>query len=141
MPRPAGRFTGEEAETKPGVAGGHIPGATNLPHSQLFNSDGTWKSPAELKALFEATGVDLSKPVVTSCGSGHDRIGAGLRAAPDRQERRRAVRRQLERMGRGPRHAQGNRGGGLIGHGAMPSLSPSSSGEGLGWGLPHSQPR
>ena len=68
--RPAGRFTGEEAETKPGVAGGHIPGAVNLPHSQLFNTDGTWKSVAELKALFEAAGLDLAKPVVTSCGSG-----------------------------------------------------------------------
>jgi len=68
--RPAGRFTGETAETKPGMAGGHIPGAVNLPHSQLFNSDGTWKSPAELKALFEAARIDLAKPVVTSCGSG-----------------------------------------------------------------------
>ena len=68
--RPAGRFTGEEAETKPGVASGHIPGAVNLPHSKLFNTGGTWKSPAELKALFEAAGIDLAKPVVTSCGSG-----------------------------------------------------------------------
>lgn len=68
--RPAGRFTGEEAETRPGVASGHIPGAVNLPHSKLFNTDGTWKSPAELKALFEAAGIDLAKPVVTSCGSG-----------------------------------------------------------------------
>lgn len=68
--RPAGRFTGEDAETKPGMAGGHIPGAVNLPHSKLFNADGTWKSPAELKALFEAAGIDFAKPVVTSCGSG-----------------------------------------------------------------------
>jgi len=68
--RPAGRFTGETAETKPGMAGGHIPGAVNLPHSKLFNADGTWKSPAELKALFEAAGIDFAKPVVTSCGSG-----------------------------------------------------------------------
>ena len=68
--RPAGRFTGEDAETKPGLAGGHIPGAVNLPHSKLFNADGTWKSPAELKALFEAAGIDFAKPVVTSCGSG-----------------------------------------------------------------------
>ena len=68
--RPAERFTGETAETKPGMAGGHIPGAVNLPHSKLFNADGTWKSPAELKALFEAAGIDFAKPVVTSCGSG-----------------------------------------------------------------------
>ena len=68
--RPAGRFTGEVAEPKPGMAGGHIPGAVNLPHSKLFNADGTWKSPAELKALFEAAGIDFARPVVTSCGSG-----------------------------------------------------------------------
>ncbi len=68
--RPAGRFTGEVAEPKPGMAGGHIPGAVNLPHSKLFNADGTWKSPAELKSLFEAAGIDFARPVVTSCGSG-----------------------------------------------------------------------
>ena len=68
--RPAGRFTGETAETKPGMTGGHIPGAVNLPHSKLFNTDGTWKSPDDLKAQFEGAGIDLAKPVVTSCGSG-----------------------------------------------------------------------
>ena len=98
------------AETRPGVAGGHIPGALNLPHSQLFNADGTWKSPAELKALFEAAGIDLAKPVVDQLRQRHDRLGARLRAAPDRQERRRALRRQLERMGRRSRHSQGDRG-------------------------------
>ena len=49
---------------------GHIPGAVNLPHGQLFNPDGTWTSVAELKTLVEESGLDLAKPVVTSCGSG-----------------------------------------------------------------------
>jgi thiosulfate/3-mercaptopyruvate sulfurtransferase len=51
--RPANRFTGELAETRPGIGSGHIPGAANLPHSQLFNADGTWKSPDELHRAFE----------------------------------------------------------------------------------------
>jgi thiosulfate/3-mercaptopyruvate sulfurtransferase len=68
--RPVGRFTGEQAETRPGLASGHIPGAVNLPHSYLFNPDGTWKAPGELRQLFEQAGIDLAKPVVTSCGSG-----------------------------------------------------------------------
>ena len=68
--RGAGRFTGEEPETRPGVASGHIPGARSLPHDLLFNADGTYKDKAGLKAAFADAGVDLAKPVVTSCGSG-----------------------------------------------------------------------
>ena len=68
--RPASRFTGDVAETAPGIASGHIPGARNVPHSALYNTDGTMKSAAELKKLFTDAGVDLAKPVVTSCGSG-----------------------------------------------------------------------
>jgi thiosulfate/3-mercaptopyruvate sulfurtransferase len=68
--RPADRFTGEQAETRAGLASGHIPGALNLPHSQLFNPDGTWKKATDLKQAFEQAGVDLAKPIVTSCGSG-----------------------------------------------------------------------
>ena len=68
--RAAGRFTGEVAETTPGLASGHIPGARNVPHSALYNTDGTMKSAAELKKVFADAGVDLAKPVVTSCGSG-----------------------------------------------------------------------
>lgn len=64
------RFTGAVAELRPGLRSGHIPGAHNLPFGQLLNADGTMKSPAELKAAFEAAGVDLSKPAITSCGSG-----------------------------------------------------------------------
>ncbi|MDF8332393.1 3-mercaptopyruvate sulfurtransferase [Novosphingobium cyanobacteriorum] len=68
--RGAGRFTGEVAEVKPGLASGHIPGARNLPYASLFAPDGTWKKPAELRAAFDAAGIDLEKPLVASCGSG-----------------------------------------------------------------------
>jgi thiosulfate/3-mercaptopyruvate sulfurtransferase len=68
--RGAGRFTGKEPEARPGVASGHIPGACNLPHAELFNADGTFKDKAGLQAAFTAAGIDLAKPVVTSCGSG-----------------------------------------------------------------------
>jgi thiosulfate/3-mercaptopyruvate sulfurtransferase len=68
--RGAGRFTGDEPESRPGVASGHIPGARNLPHGLLYNADGTYQDKAGLKAAFAAAGVDLAKPVVTSCGSG-----------------------------------------------------------------------
>jgi len=68
--RPGPRFRGEEAEPRPGVAPGHIPGSKSLPQSELFEADGTWKRGEALGAAFEAAGVDLSKPMVTTCGSG-----------------------------------------------------------------------
>jgi thiosulfate/3-mercaptopyruvate sulfurtransferase len=68
--RPAARFRGDEAEPRPGVAPGHIPGSKSLPQSDLFEADGTWKSGEALRSAFEAAGVDLSKPMVTTCGSG-----------------------------------------------------------------------
>jgi len=67
--RPSGRFTGDEPEPRPGVRGGHMPGAKSLPASTLSN-DGKLLPPGELKTRFEEAGIDLSKPVVTSCGSG-----------------------------------------------------------------------
>lgn len=68
--RGPGRFTGEVAEVKPGLASGHIPGARNVYYASLFKPDGTWKSPDEIRAVFEAAGVDLARPLITSCGSG-----------------------------------------------------------------------
>jgi thiosulfate/3-mercaptopyruvate sulfurtransferase len=68
--RSAVRFTGEDKDARPNVAAGHIPGSRNLPYSDLFNADGTFKDKSALKAAFEGAGVDLSKPVVTTCGSG-----------------------------------------------------------------------
>jgi thiosulfate/3-mercaptopyruvate sulfurtransferase len=68
--RGAARFAGEEAEPRPGLTSGHIPGAKNLPQGELFNADNSWKRGDALRAAFEAAGVDLSKPMVTTCGSG-----------------------------------------------------------------------
>lgn len=64
------RFRGEVPEPRPGLRAGHIPGAKNLPYGRLFNPDGTMKSPADITAAFEAAGVDLTRPVITTCGSG-----------------------------------------------------------------------
>lgn len=68
--RGAARFTGAQPDPRPGIAPGHIPGSLNLPYSELFNADGTWKDKASLRAIYEEAGIDLSKPVVTTCGSG-----------------------------------------------------------------------
>lgn len=68
--RGAARFTGEEADPRPHIALGHIPGSRSLPYTALFNADGTFKDKAGLKAAFADAGVDLGKPVATTCGSG-----------------------------------------------------------------------
>ncbi|MFC0588372.1 3-mercaptopyruvate sulfurtransferase [Novosphingobium aquiterrae] len=68
--RGAARFTGEDADPRPGIAAGHIPGSRNVPFTALYNADGTFKSKDDLKQVFADAGVDLSKPVVTTCGSG-----------------------------------------------------------------------
>ncbi|MDA7966833.1 3-mercaptopyruvate sulfurtransferase [Ruegeria sp.] len=68
--RSATRFAGAEAEPREGLRSGHIPGSRNVPFGNLLNKNGTMKSPEECRAVFEAAGVDLSKPAITSCGSG-----------------------------------------------------------------------
>ncbi len=68
--RPAARFRGEAPEPRPGLRGGHMPGACNVPFAGLLHPDGTLKSADELRAAFAAGGVDLARPIVTSCGSG-----------------------------------------------------------------------
>lgn len=68
--RSATRFAGEEAEPRPGVTPGHIPGSLSLPQGSLFNADNTMKQGEDLRAAFDAAGVDLAKPMVTTCGSG-----------------------------------------------------------------------
>jgi thiosulfate/3-mercaptopyruvate sulfurtransferase len=68
--RGAGRFRGEEAEPRPGMASGHIPGSKNLPQGKLFRDDNCWKQGDELRAAFDSAGVDLGKPMVATCGSG-----------------------------------------------------------------------
>lgn len=68
--RSAGRFAGVEPEPREGLRSGHIPGSKNVPFQMLLNEDGTMKSPDALRAAFADAGVDLSKPAITTCGSG-----------------------------------------------------------------------
>ena len=68
--RSAARFKGEAPEPRPGLRAGHIPGSKNVPYANLLNPDGTMKPVADLRAVFEAAGVNLSKPAITTCGSG-----------------------------------------------------------------------
>ncbi|MGE4429955.1 MAG: sulfurtransferase [Sphingobium sp.] len=64
------RFAGAEPEPRPGMASGHIPGSACLHYARLFNEDGTWKGAEELRRLFIEAGVDLDRPIITTCGSG-----------------------------------------------------------------------
>jgi thiosulfate/3-mercaptopyruvate sulfurtransferase len=64
------RFRGEEQEPRPGVKPGHMPGAINVHYSEVLAPDGTMRNPDELARIFAGHGVDLQKPIVTSCGSG-----------------------------------------------------------------------
>ena len=64
------RFRGEAPEPRAGLRSGHIPGARNLPFGRLFRDDGTMKDPDALRAEFTAAGVDLTRPIITTCGSG-----------------------------------------------------------------------
>ena len=68
--RSPARFRGEEPEPRPGLRAGHIPGSKNVHYRAVLNEDGTMKDAAGIRAAFEAAGVDLSKPVITTCGSG-----------------------------------------------------------------------
>ncbi|HYI39505.1 MAG TPA: 3-mercaptopyruvate sulfurtransferase [Allosphingosinicella sp.] len=68
--RGAGRFTGEEAEPRPGMGSGHMPGSKNLPQGKLFTADNSWKKGDALRAEFDSAGVDLDRPLVATCGSG-----------------------------------------------------------------------
>ena len=68
--RGAARFAGTEAEPRPNMASGHIPGAKNLPQGRLFNPDNSWKRDEALRSAFEEAGIDLARPMVATCGSG-----------------------------------------------------------------------
>ena len=67
--RPAGRFTAVDPEPRAGMRGGHMPGAHSVPATSLVDN-GKLLPPEALKQKFAEAGIDLSKPVVTSCGSG-----------------------------------------------------------------------
>src|SRR6056297_2479334 len=68
--RAAARYRGEAPEPREGLRSGHIPGSKNVPYTSLLNEDMTMKDPDELRAILAAAGVDMTKPVITSCGSG-----------------------------------------------------------------------
>jgi len=67
--RPAPRFDGKAPEPRPGVRAGHMPGSLNLPFPSVI-ANGRLRAPAEIRAEMEKAGIDLSRPVVCSCGSG-----------------------------------------------------------------------
>jgi len=76
--RGRGRFEGSEPEIRPGVRSGHIPGSLNLPYPELIDAADQTLLPADrLAAAFAERGVDLGRPIVTTCGSG---ISAALLA-------------------------------------------------------------
>ncbi len=69
--RSAGRFRGVDPEPRPGLRGGHMPGALNVPYTSLLDPETKTFLPAEeLARVFRRAGVDLRRPIVTSCGSG-----------------------------------------------------------------------
>jgi thiosulfate/3-mercaptopyruvate sulfurtransferase len=68
--RARGRFTGDTPEPRAGMRSGHIPGARSLPYEELLNPDKTFRSAGAVRERFAAAGVDGSRPVITSCGSG-----------------------------------------------------------------------
>ena len=68
--RGSARFHAKVPEPRPGMRGGHMPGALNLPFDRLLNADKTMKGGPELEAAFQEVGLDLNRPVITTCGSG-----------------------------------------------------------------------
>ncbi|MBK3400158.1 MULTISPECIES: 3-mercaptopyruvate sulfurtransferase [Methylobacterium] len=85
--RSAARFAGEEAEPRPGVRPGHMPGALNL-HYAALQENGRLKDEAALREAVARAGIDLDRPVVATCGSGVTAAIVGI---------------ALERLGRPPR--------------------------------------
>jgi len=67
--RPAGRFAGRDPEPRPNLPSGHMPGAVNLPALDLV-ADGRLRLLQDLAAMFRGAGLDLDRPIVTTCGSG-----------------------------------------------------------------------
>lgn len=68
--RSAPRFEGSEAEPRPGLKSGHMPGAANIPYRAVLTGDGHLKDDRALQTLFAEKGVDLRAPIITSCGTG-----------------------------------------------------------------------
>ena len=76
--RSPGRFAGVEPEPRAGLRSGHIPGSSNVPIASLIADDGGLRPVDEISAAFEAGGIDVSRPVITSCGSGVTACGLAL---------------------------------------------------------------
>ncbi|AML51259.1 3-mercaptopyruvate sulfurtransferase [Falsihalocynthiibacter arcticus] len=68
--RSPARFRGDSPEPRKGLRAGHIPNSSNVHYATLLKPDGTMKDPTAIKAVFQAAGVDLSRPAITTCGSG-----------------------------------------------------------------------
>lgn len=68
--RPAGRFHGRDPEPRPGLRGGHMPGAVSLPHGDLVDATGRLLPSDALRARLRQAGVDPGRPVIATCGSG-----------------------------------------------------------------------
>jgi thiosulfate/3-mercaptopyruvate sulfurtransferase len=68
--RAVGRFTGKEPEPRPGLRSGHLPGSKNLPYTSLVTADGTLLPEPALRARLAEAGIDLSQPIIATCGSG-----------------------------------------------------------------------
>ncbi|MEO6152256.1 MAG: sulfurtransferase [Croceibacterium sp.] len=68
--RGPGRFTGADPEPRAGMASGHIPGSINVPYGKVLKPDGTFRDAVGIAAALREGGVDLTKPVVATCGSG-----------------------------------------------------------------------
>jgi thiosulfate/3-mercaptopyruvate sulfurtransferase len=68
--RARGRFDGAAAEPRPGLPSGHMPGACNVPATELLAPDQTMLPPDALRAIFTQAGIDGSQPLIASCGTG-----------------------------------------------------------------------
>jgi thiosulfate/3-mercaptopyruvate sulfurtransferase len=67
--RSAERFAGKAPEPRPGLRSGHMPRSFNVPYDRLLEN-GRFKSREKIAAAFTSAGVDLDKPIITTCGSG-----------------------------------------------------------------------
>jgi thiosulfate/3-mercaptopyruvate sulfurtransferase len=76
--RSPGRFAGEEQEPRPGLRSGHVPGSVNLPFHELVSPDGTLLPQEKLRKRIADAGVDPSRPIVATCGSGTSACGLVL---------------------------------------------------------------
>ena len=76
--RAAARFRGEAPEPREGLRAGHIPNSYNVPFTDLLNDDKTMKTPDQTRGIFESAGVDLKRPIITTCGSGVTAAVLGL---------------------------------------------------------------